>query len=65
MARYQNKKDVINIPRGKLVGYNGPGSMYVNTEGISYIISAVDKWYNSTQKVDLSHYKIHDSRLER
>lgn len=65
MARYQNKKDVINIPRGKLVGYNGPGSMYVNTEGISYIISAVDKWYNSNQKVDLSHYKIHDSRLER
>ena len=65
MARAKYKKDVIDIPRGKLVGQNGPGSLYVNTEGISYTISAVDKWYSSAEKIDKSHFEVHDSRLEK
>lgn len=59
------KNDIIEIPRGKLVGYNGPGSLYVNTEGITFTISAVDKWYASKEKVDQSKFNIYDSRLEK
>lgn len=60
-----NRNDVFDIPRGKLVGYNGPGSLYVNTEGISFMLSAVDKWYNSKKEIDLESFKIHDKRLEK
>lgn len=59
------KGDLMDIPRGKLVGYNGPGSIYVNTDGISYMISAVDNWYNSKEKVNEDLFKVHDKRLEK
>ena len=36
-----------NINRGKLVGENGPGSIYIDTEGISYLISSADEWYKT------------------
>lgn len=65
MAKANYKKDIIDIPRGKLVGQNGPGSLYVNTEGISYTISAADNWYSSSQEVDKTQFEIQDSRLER
>lgn len=65
MAKSFYSKDTINIPRGKLVGQNGPGSLYVNTEGVSYTISAVDNWYSTKQKLNLDEYEINDSRLEK
>lgn len=58
----------IDIQRGKLVGQQGPGSLYIDTDGASYIISAVDKWYDRTvvnQYIDSTQLKIHDVRLEK
>ncbi|MDK8646098.1 hypothetical protein QP816_10935 [Staphylococcus condimenti] len=60
------EKKKITIAKGKLVGEKGPGSLYVDTEGISYLISAVDKWYENTKSnVDIEELKIRDSRVER
>ncbi|MEP9852962.1 DUF1998 domain-containing protein [Staphylococcus aureus] len=55
----------IEIPRGKLVGTNGPGSIYIDTEGSSYIIGAVDKWYDSGSHLDIEDFEIRNSRLEK
>lgn len=54
----------IEVPRGKLIGMNGPGSLYIDTDGLSYIVGAADKWYNSGVNRDLSKFIINDSRLE-
>src|SRR5699024_3222608 len=51
------------ISKGKLIGQNGPGSLYVNVEGISYTISAADNWYTSKNMVDKESFAIQDSRL--
>lgn len=56
------------IQRGKLVGQQGSGSIYVDTDGSSYIISAADKWYDRNVKnayIDTTKLEIHDSRLEK
>lgn len=56
------------IQRGKLVGQQGPGSIYVDTDGSSYIISSADKWFDREVKnayIDSSKFEIHDSRLEK
>lgn len=53
----------ISISRGKLIGQNGPGSLYVDTEGVSYLISAVDKWFNNYDE-GTEEFDIHDIRLE-
>lgn len=57
----------MDIQRGKLIGQQGPGSIYVDTDGSSYIISAADKWYDrniKNQYIDTSKLEIHDVRLE-
>lgn len=61
-----SKKKEINIAKGKLVGEKGPGSLYVDTEGISYLISAVDKWYEDAKSnINIEELKIRDARIER
>lgn len=55
----------IEIPRGKLIGQNGPGSLYIDTEGISYVISAADKWFSTNQRLNLNKLEIREPRLER
>lgn len=55
----------IEIPRGKLVGTQGTGSIYIDTEGSSYIIGAVDKWYKSGSHLDIEDFEIRNPRLER
>lgn len=54
----------IEIPRGKLIGMNGAGSIYIDTDGISYIVSATDRWYENGFNKDLSKFTINDKRLE-
>lgn len=58
----KNKKH--SISRGKLVGENGPGSIYIDTYGISYIISSVDLWYEKGKNINEEAFKINDLRLE-
>ena len=55
----------IEIPRGKLIGMNGPGSIYIDTEGSSYIVGAVDRWYESGNNLNMNSFKINDTRLEK
>ncbi|MBW0764001.1 MULTISPECIES: hypothetical protein [Mammaliicoccus] len=55
----------IDIPRGKLVGENGAGSIYIDTKGISYLVSSVDNWYKHGEKIKNDEFKIRDSRLEK
>ncbi|MFU1787920.1 hypothetical protein ACM3BO_02990 [Mammaliicoccus sciuri] len=55
----------IDIPRGKLVGENGAGSIYIDTKGISYLISSVDNWYKFGSKIKNEDFKIQDARLEK
>lgn len=54
----------IEVPRGKLIGMNGPGSLYIDTDGISYIVGATDKWYESGVNKNLNKFTINDNRLE-
>lgn len=57
----------IEIQRGKLVGQQGSGSLYVDTDGSSYIISSADKWYDRSlvnSHIEKDLLEIHDSRLE-
>lgn len=63
MSRKSNKN--IEIPKGKLIGQNGPGSLYVDTEGISYVISAADKWYSTNRNINIEKFIIHEPRLEK
>lgn len=56
------------IQRGKLVGMQGPGSIYIDTDGSSYIVSSVDKWYDKNfcnSYIDIRDFELHDLRLER
>ena len=53
-----------NINRGKLVGENGPGSIYIDTEGISYLISSADEWYKNGININIDNLKINDLRLK-
>lgn len=56
------------IARGKLIGQQGPGSIYVDTDGSSYLISAADKWYDKELKnsyIDISEFELRDPRLEK
>lgn len=53
----------IRTSRGKLIGQNGPGSLYVDTEGVSYLVSAVDKWYADYDETT-NEFDINDVRLE-
>lgn len=56
------------IGRGKLVGQQGPGSIYVDTDGSSYLVSAADKWYDKTVKnsyIEKDDFEIRDARLEK
>ncbi|MEB6256155.1 hypothetical protein MXL24_10095 [Mammaliicoccus sciuri] len=55
----------IDIPRGKLVGENGAGSIYIDTKGISYLVSSVDNWYKFGSKIKNEDFKIQDARLEK
>lgn len=58
----------IEIGRGKLIGQQGPGSLYIDTEGSSYIVAAADKWYDPSginQNINKQKFKISDKRLER
>ena len=59
------RSNEIEIARGKLVGHNGPGSIYVNVEGDSYIISAVDNWYKNGDGINKEDFKIKDDRLTK
>lgn len=55
------------IQRGKLIGQQGPGSIYVDVDGSSYILSAVDKWFDRQVKnksIDSDEFEIHDTRME-
>ncbi|MCI2881997.1 DUF1998 domain-containing protein [Staphylococcus hominis] len=54
-----------NINRGKLVGENGPGSIYIDTEGISYLISSADEWYKNGININIDNLKINDLRLQQ
>ncbi|OHO42296.1 hypothetical protein HMPREF2586_05965 [Staphylococcus sp. HMSC034G07] len=54
----------IEVPRGKLVGMNGPGSLYIDTDGVSYIVGAAEKWYESGLNKELTKFTINDNRLE-
>ncbi|MGB3161316.1 MAG: DUF1998 domain-containing protein [Carnobacterium sp.] len=57
-----------DIQRGSLIGQQGPGSLYINTDGSSYIISAADKWYNreiQNKYIREDLLEIHDKRLEK
>ncbi|MGO4994500.1 Zn-binding domain-containing protein [Jeotgalibaca porci] len=54
----------IEVPRGKLIGQNGPGSLYVDTEGISYVISAADKWFSSHKRINIQKMELNEPRLE-
>lgn len=57
----------MDIQRGKLVGQNGPGSLYIDTDGSNYIISAADKWYDKRIRnndfIDVEEFIIEDKRL--
>ncbi|MBO0429995.1 DUF1998 domain-containing protein [Vagococcus fluvialis] len=56
------------IGRGKLIGQQGPGSIYVDTDGSSYLISSADKWYDREIKnsyIDKRDFELRDSRLEK
>lgn len=64
-SRQKKAAKSIEIPRGKLVGEFGPGSMYVDTSGISYLISAVDKWYSTTGELNINKLEISNQRLEQ
>lgn len=65
MAKQRKAQKEIDIPRGKLIGENGPGSLYVDTRGISYVISAVDKWYKVTKgRFDEEKLSINNARLQ-
>lgn len=58
----------LDIQRGKLIGQQGSGSLYIHTDGSSYIISSVDKWYNKSiknQYIREDLLEIHDKRLEK
>lgn len=59
------RSNEIEIARGKLVGHNGPGSIYVNVEGDSYIISAVDNWYKNGYGIEKDEFEIKDDRLNK
>lgn len=55
----------MSIQRGKLVGENGAGSLYISPQGDSYLISAVDEWYSHDNIKELKEYKIEDSQMEK
>ncbi|MDN6572162.1 MAG: DUF1998 domain-containing protein [Staphylococcus equorum] len=58
----------MDIQKGKLVGQQGPGSIYIDTDGSSYIISSADKWYNPNIKnkhINQVDLELHDVRLEK
>lgn len=38
-----------NLQRGKLIGENGPGSLYTVPSGDSFIISGINKWFDKEQ----------------
>ena len=54
----------IRTSRGKLIGQNGPGSLYVDTEGVSYLVSAADKWYTDYDE-STKEFELNDTRLEQ
>lgn len=58
----------IDIQRGKLVGQQGAGSLYIDIDGTSFLISSPDKWYSRefiNKKIDVRPFEIHDDRLEQ
>lgn len=63
MAKRNGK--AIEVPRGKLIGPNGPGSLYIDTEGISYVISAADKWFSSSRNINIEKMELSEPRLEQ
>lgn len=57
----------MDIQRGKLVGQNGPGSIYIDTDGSNFMVSAADKWFDTrisnNDFINLEDFIIEDKRL--
>lgn len=57
----QTKQD---ITRGALVGLNGAGAIYVNPDGTSAVIGAVDSWFKSPN-IQKDAFKVTERRLSK
>lgn len=57
------------IRRAQLISPFGPGAMSISKNGISAVCSGLDHWFKDRHGnmdfTDLSHYKIHEWRLQR